>query len=78
MSEISLLLDYVKQHAEEDTRRFEAVESKLDRIEANTSSLLQSRSFSQGVSKAIVTILTITGGAVGSIVTLIAASFLSL
>lgn len=45
------LLALIQQHVENDTRQFEALNEKLDKIDTNTTSLLLSRAKTQGMGK---------------------------
>lgn len=48
---IAALIEMVRQHTEDDRANFTVIREQLSKIEMNTSSLLQTRSFGRGVSK---------------------------
>jgi hypothetical protein len=48
---IAALIEMIRQHTEDDRANFTVIREQLSKIETNTSSLLQTRSFGRGVSK---------------------------
>lgn len=64
MNEIEVLLVLVRQHAEEDTRRFASMEKTLDAIAADTKSLVESRTLARGAWKATTLIAGLVAGVV--------------
>lgn len=69
---INALLEMIKSHTEDDRQNFAVIRGQLEKIEANTSSLLQSRSFGRGVSKtalwAVGIIATLAGTALSTVI----------
>lgn len=59
----------LQAHTAEDARRFEEMSGKLDSIGTDVKSLLESRSFSRGAWKAIVTAASAAGAAAGLLIT---------
>jgi hypothetical protein len=68
---VSVLLELIRQHAEDDTRRFAAVERKLDAIATDVRSLVESRTLARGAWKATALVASGVAGMVsvlGSVV----------
>jgi hypothetical protein len=59
-----VLLELVRQHTDDDTRRFESVDKKLDAIAADLKSLIEARVEARGAWRATVTIAGLVSGAV--------------
>jgi tetrahydromethanopterin S-methyltransferase subunit G len=62
------LLELVRQHVENDTRQFEAVQAKLDKIDTNVESLLITRAHERGARRAVATLA-------GIVATLVSGAF---
>jgi hypothetical protein len=48
---IAALIEMIRQHTEDDRANFAVIREQLGKIEVNTTSLLETRSFGRGVSK---------------------------
>lgn len=70
---VTALIEMIRQHTEDDRQNFAVIRGQLEKIEANTSSLLQTRSFGRGVSKIALWVVGIAATAAGTVLsTLIA------
>jgi hypothetical protein len=67
---LDLLVKMVEQHIEEDRLKFDGLNGKLDKIDTNVTSLLDTRAFVRGVSKMGVAVASLISGGVGSIITM--------
>jgi len=61
-AEIDLIIEMFRQHTEDDRENFKVIRTQLDKIDANVSSLMQSRSFGRGMVRPI---LWLVGSAIG-------------
>ncbi len=69
MNELTVLLELIRQHTEDDTRRFASVDRKLDEIAADVRSLVESRDLARGARRTVATVSAGVAASVSAIIT---------